>query len=184
MPGKYLTKKDIEDLIKTRDRIFAEHHGVWNTYQIDILSNDTLSSLGIWEIVNQYDPDYNINFHRNGEDAISKGVLIEQKCASPKPNKKGIVGRSGFQFHAQGKLNHPRYIFAVRRKDNLKIVRLWDVTSQAGITLVQQSLEVRKQNWVDRGKPNHDAILVEEKDLETLPVKEHKIINGCDVFIV
>ena len=145
MVGKYLSKTVIQDLVQTRDRIFAEHNVVWQTHQIDILANDTLSSLSIWEIVSQYDPDYNTNFHRNGEDAMSGTVAIEQKCATVKPAKKGTVGKAGFQFHAQGKLQYDRYIFAVRRKDNLKIVRLWDVYSPAGIKLVQTCLLDRKQ---------------------------------------
>jgi len=184
MSGKYLSKTIIQDLIETRDRIFAEHNTVWKTHQIDILANDTLSSLSIWEIASQYDPNYNTNFHRNGEDAMSGGVAIEQKCATVKPAKKGTVGRAGFQFHAQGKLEYDRYIFAVRRKDNLHIVRLWDVTSEAGVKLVQGCLMARRQRWIDRGKPNHDAILVEEKDLAALPVIEHLIINACQVYRV
>ena len=184
MAGKYLSTAAIQDLIQTRDRIFAEHHTVWQQHQIDILANDTLSSLSIWEIVSEYDPNYNTNFHRNGEDAMSGGIAIEQKCATVKPAKKGTVGRAGFQFHAQGKLEYERYIFAVRRKDNLKIVRLWDVSSPAGIQLVQTCLQDKKQNWIDRGKPNHDAILVEEKNLMTLLVQQHHSINDCQVYRV
>lgn len=184
-PGIYLPTHSIQDLIKLRDQIFAIHNSAWNSYTIDLLANDTLNALSIWEIVSQYDQDYNINFHRNGEDAMSNGVSIEQKCASKEPSKtKGTVGKVGFQFHAQGKLDYDRYVFAVRRKDNLKLVRLWDISSADAIALVQTVLQAKKQNWINRGKPNHDAILVEEKELMTLAVNDYRIIDGCEVFML
>ena len=181
MPDLYLDPSHIQDLITARDKIFAEHHRVWQNYQIDILANDTLSALSIWEIVNQYDSDYNINFHRNGEDAKSQGVLIEQKCATVKPGKRGGLGQAGFQFHAQGKLNYDRYIFAVRRKDNLALARIWDIAGVDAVKLVQDQLAAGKQGWIDRGKPNHDAILVKEQDLRVLPTIQSLQINGCEI---
>lgn len=181
MPDLYLDQSHIQDLISARNKIFSEHHRVWHQHQIDILANDTLSALSIWEVVNQYDSDYNINFHRNGEDAKSQGVLIEQKCATVKPGKRGGVAQAGFQFHAQGKLNYDRYIFAVRRKDNLELARLWDVVSDPAVSLVQGCLALGKQTWIDRGKPNHDAILVKEQDLRGLSIIQQLLINGCTV---
>ena len=181
MPDLYLDQSDIQDLVAARDRIFAEHHRVWQTHQIDILANDTLSALGIWEVVKQYDNDYNINFHRNGEDAKSQSVLIEQKCATVEPGKRGGIGMANFQFHAQGKLNYDRYIFAVRRKDNLALVRLWDVASEPAVQLVQGCLAVGKQTWINKGKPNHDGILMKEKDLRVLPMIQTLQINGCQI---
>lgn len=184
MADKYFSQTTIQDLIQTRDRIFAEYNTVWKNYQIDILANDTLSSLSIWEIVRQYDADYNINFHRNGEDAKSKDKLIEQKCANVTPGKRGGVGLAGFTFHAQGKLNYDRYVFAVRRKNNLQLARLWDVSTEDGVKLVQIELDAGKQDWIRRGKPNHDGIQVKEKNLRTLEICEHLIINGCQVYRV
>ena len=180
MSDRYLDRQSVQALIEYRNRIFAEHKAAYDQFQIDILANDTLSALSIWEIVNQYDPDYNTNFHRNGEDAKSNGILIEQKCATISPaKKKGTIGKAGFQFHAQGKLEYDRYIFAVRRKDDLTIVRIWDVSSAQGIALVQGCLEQQRQRWIGRGKPNHDAIMVHEKDLIGLPVARTQILNGC-----
>ena len=183
--SKYLETSAILDLIAQREKIFAVHREVYEKYGIDILANDTLSSLSIWEIVCQYDSQYNTNFHRNGEDGRSGQTLIENKCSTVAPSRtKGTVGKAGFQFHAQGQLAHDRYIFAVRRKDNLKIVRLWDIASPAGLAAVQQCLEQGKQGWIDKGKPNHDAIVVPEKLLMNLPVVEAQEINGCQVFKV
>lgn len=180
--SKYLNTPDIEDLIKHRDKIFAEHAAAYQKHTIDILANDTLSALGMWEIVSQYDPDYNINFHRNGEDAKSLDVIIEQKCATVKPSKKkDTVGKSGWQFHAQGGLEYPRYIFGVRRKDNLQLVRLWDISSPVAILAVKTWLLEQQQRWIDKGKPNHDAIVVPEKLLLELIPKETVTINNCIV---
>ena len=181
MPDLYLDRSHIQDLVSARDKIFGEHHRVWQNHQIDILANDTLSALSIWEVVNQYDSDYNINFHRNGEDAKSQGVLIEQKCATVKPGKRGGLGQAGFQFHAQGKLNYDRYIFAVRRKDNLELARIWDVASGPAVQLVQDCLARGKQTWIGRGKPNHDAIMVREQDLRPIDIIEQLQINGCEI---
>lgn len=182
--GIYLEEKTIQDLIEFRNKIFALAEEAMKQHGIDILANDTLNALSIHEIVKQYDPNYNTNFHRNDEDARSGNVLIENKCATKEPNKKGIIGYSGWQFHAQGKLNYDRYIFAIRRKDNLKIVRLYDITSEQATTAVQSCLAELKQKWIDKGKPNHDAIAVPEKLLANIKPIETVIINDCTVIKV
>ena len=177
----YLDDTTIQDLITYRDRIFALAEAVYQKHSIDILANDTLNALSIHEIVRHYDQQYNTNFHRNEEDARSGEVLIENKCATVKPNKSGVVGRSGWQFHAQGNLNYDRYIFAVRRKDNLKLVRIYDVSGKLAISAVQTCLAELKQKWIDKGKPNHDAIAVPEKLLLDFEPTERLHINGCEV---
>lgn len=180
--SKYIDPDKIRDLIAHREKIFEQHQAAYEKYGIDILANDTLSALSMWEIVSQYDQNYNTNFHRNGEDAKSGQVLIEQKCATKEHTQRtGLVGLSGWQFHAQGNLQYPRYIFAVRRKDNLQIVRIWDVQSNIAIKTVQQHLFAMKQRWIDRGKPNHDAIVLPEKLLIDLPKLETMTINNCTV---
>lgn len=178
--SRYLKTADIEDLIQHRDKIFAEHDAAYHKHNIDILANDTLSALSMWEIVSQYDPNYDINFHRNGEDAKSLDVIIEQKCATVKPSKKkDTVGKSAWQFHAQGGLEYPRYIFGVRRKDNLQLVRLWDISSNGATQVVKTCLLEGRQQWIDKGKPNHDAIVVPEKLLISLTPIETMTINNC-----
>jgi hypothetical protein len=178
--SKYLNTPDIEDLIEHRDKIFAEHKAAYQKHTIDILANDTLSALSMWEIVSQYDPNYNINFHRNGEDAKSLDVIIEQKCSTVKPSKKkDTVGKSGWQFHAPGVLEYPRYIFGVRRKDNLQLVRLWDINSPTAIQVVKNCLLEQRQQWIDKGKPYHDGIVVPEKLLLELVPTETITINNC-----
>ena len=180
--SKYIEADKIRDLINHRDLIFKQASKAYEKYGIDILANDTLSALSIWEIVSAYDKDYNTNFHRNGEDAKSGEVIIEQKCATKEHTKRtGLVGPSGWQFHAQGGLEYPRYIFAVRRKDNLQIVRIWDVQSKEALTTVACHLLLQKQKWIDKGKPNHDAIVLPEKLLPDLPKIETMTINNCRV---
>lgn len=180
----YFDQKTVSELFEYRDKIFALAQKAYQKYNLDILANDTLNALSIHEIVSSYDHDYNTNFHRNDEDARSGDVLIENKCATKTPNKDGSVGKSGWQFHAQGTLNYPRYIFAVRRKDNLKIVRIYDIVSDHAVCAVQGCLAEQKQKWIDRGKPNHDAIQVPEKILMDIPAISKSLINGCTVFKV
>jgi hypothetical protein len=180
----YLDQNTINDLIQYRNGIFKLAEEVYSKHKIDILTNDTLNALSIHEIVSVYDKDYNTNFHRHDEDAKSNEVLIENKCSTVKPNKKGLVGKSVWQFHAQGKLNYDRYIFAIRRKDNLEIVRLYDITSKTAIDAVQNCLAEMKQKWIDKGKPNHDAIMVPEKLLLEIPVINKTVINNCEVVSI
>jgi len=180
MDQLYLDKEKIQYLIAVREKIVDHAKQAFEQTGIDILANDTLNALSMYQIVSHYDENYDINFHRNGEDAKSGSTIIEQKCATVKPAKrKNSVGKSGWQFHAQGGLLYPRYIFGVRRKDNLKIVRLYDIVSPAAIGTVQDCLLEQKQGWINRGKPNHDAIVVPEKLLLTLPPIETMEINGC-----
>lgn len=178
----YLDEDTVADLISYRDRIFDIAQEVYAKHEIDILANDTLNALSIHEIVSEYDKNYNTNFHRNDEDAKSNGVLIENKCATKAPNAKGMVGQSGWQFHAQGKLNYDRYIFAIRRKDNLKIVRLYDIEGENSVAAVQACLAELKQKWIDKGKPNHDAVVVHEKLLMEQTVISRTQIRGCEVI--
>lgn len=175
----YFEEEKIKDLVQFRNKIFSEHRQAFEKYGIDILSNDILSSLSMWEIINQYDKNYSPNFHRNGEDGKSGEILIERKCSTKLPNKKGAVGNSGWQFHAQETDKSSRYIFAVRRKDNLDVVRMYDIASIEAIKIVRDCLEKERQKWINKGKPNHDAILVPEKLLKTLTPKETLTINNC-----
>lgn len=178
----YYEESTIQNLIEYRNRIFKLAEEVMNQYGLDILANDTLNSLSIHEIVKTYDKNYNTNFHRNNEDAKSGKTLIENKCATKEANKKGKVGNCGWQFHAQGKLNYDRYIFAIRQRNNLKIVRIYDITSSQAINTVQTCLAKLKQKWIDKGKPNHDGISFPEKLLLNITPIETLTINNCKVI--
>jgi len=182
--AKYLEVESIKDLIETRDRIFAERKEPYLKYTVDVLDNDVLSSLSIYEIVSQYETNYNINFARNGEDAISNGTIIEQKCC----NVKKVTEKANFQFHAMGNLEYPRYILAVRQKENLKLLRLYDIGAEKNVQLVQEHLLGERRAWLERGrldesKMKRDVILLPEKFLkEQLTITEQVTINNCEVI--
>jgi hypothetical protein len=181
--AKYLGTDAIEHLIEVRDRIFKERSDPYLKYTVDVLDNDVLSSLSIYEIVSQYLENYNINFARNGEDAMVGEVIIEQKCSNIKKPK----DKAGFQFHAMGNLEYPRYIFAVRQKENLKILRLYDISTKENVAMVKNHLLEERRLWLERGrldesKMKRDVILLPEKTLlENLTIEAQLTINECEV---
>lgn len=200
----YLDSASITELIKVKNRIFSVRKTAFSKYHLDILDNDVLSSLSIWEIVSQYDTNYDINFARTKEDAISNGVLIEQKCSKVDgferngnfieaifnkktnryPNSKtDKKNTASFQFHAEGDLEYPRYIFAVRRKDTLKLLRLYDISSTGNVNMVQKHLLAEKLKWLSKGKKKHDVIMISEKVLLEKLLKISKMtINDCELL--
>ena len=54
--------------------------------------------------------------------------------------------------------------------------------SVEAILVVQKCLLEQKQKWIDKGKPNHDAIIVPEKLLLELTPTETTTINDCLVM--
>ena len=95
--AKYLKPEVLAQLDEYRRKIFALREEAYQLTGIDVLDNDTLSALSIYEIVRQYDPDYNINFARNGEDAKSLDVDIEMKASRIERKKRsGLYGLAGF----------------------------------------------------------------------------------------
>lgn len=178
----FFDKEQILDLIKYKNIIFNKRNKVYQTYNIDILSNDILSSLDMWEIIFEYDSQYTPNFHRNGPDGKSSDLLIERKCSKIKPNKKGEFGLSDWKFHAQEKNKADRYIFGVRRADNLSMVRIYDIQSDAGLKSVHQCLENGRQKWIEKGRPNWDALVVPEKILIGFVPIEKLNIKNCVII--
>jgi hypothetical protein len=186
--AKYIEKSQIEYLIGVRDRVFPERNQAREATGIDVLDNDTLSSLSVYEIVTQYDADFNINFARNGEDGISNGVITEHKCSNIQPSKKGVVGLGAFQFHAMGKLDYPRYILTARRKDNLQLVRMYDFSDPANTKRIVDHLMAQRESWlaagrIDPNKMKRDVITLPETLLAQMPTRETRVINNCTVFL-
>ena len=187
--ANYRTVAELEYMNDVRKIIYQERTKIYQLYQIDLLDNDTMSSLAIWDIVRQYDPNYNVNFARNGEDAISNGVIIEQKCSSIKPNKSGVVGNAVWQFHAMGTLEYPRYIITVRNKATLDPVRLYDISNPESVKAIAGILLDQREQWLEKGKEN--AVKNMKRDVITLTekfiVEEFKpaylnTFNNCQVF--
>lgn len=193
--AKYFDKSVLAELNEARKRIFKEREAIYKKYKIDILDTDALSALSIYEIASAYDADYNINFARNGEDAKSNDVLIEQKATrveglytkTGKPRKNAGTD-AAFQFHAMGDLEHSRYILVARNKEDLSIMRFYDISKEENCEMILAYLMVERLAWLDRTKGNQaamkrDIILLPEKFiLDNIKFSARTDINGCWVY--
>jgi len=193
--SKYFTKDILDELNLARKNIYSFRTSMYEMYKIDILDTDALSALSIYEIVSQYDSNYNINFSRNGEDAKSGSVLIEQKAArvdgpitsTGKPRKN--AGRDAtFLFHAMGDIKHQRYIFVARNKNDLTICRLYDILQETNNSKIFTKLLEERNKWLSKGiqdnnKMKHDVISINESFLlEQLALPIQLTINNCQVY--
>lgn len=193
--AKYFDAASLAAMNQARQKIFAERLAIWKTYQIDILDTDALSALSIFQIVRQYDPGYNINFSRNGEDARSGDVLIEQKASkvpgaltrTGKP-RKGANSDAAFQFHAMGDLDYPRYIFVARHQEDLAVLRIYDIAQSHNRATILNHLMSQRQAWLSRSKGDlskmkRDIITLPEKlILDSVQLLPPMIIDHCRVF--
>lgn len=191
--AKYLEKDLLAKLDKYRHKIFALREEAYRLTNIDVLDNDTLSALSIYEIVSQYDSNYNINFARNGEDAKSLVHSVEQKIeqkASRIERKKrsGLYGLAGFQFHAMGDIEYYRYIFVTRDRDTLKLIKIYDISTEENCSQIQVYLLAEREAWLARGradqkKMKHDVIILPEILLTGLEGSTTKTIDGVEVVM-
>lgn len=193
--AKYFDAVTLAKLAEASKEIVAIRNKVVKLTSVDILDTDAISSLFIYEIVKQYDPNYNINFARNGEDAKSNGVLIEQKATringpltkTGKP-RKNAGNDAAFQFHAMGDLEYPRYLFVARDKDDLSIQRIYDIGKKENTEKVLNHLMTERDAWLERGKQDkklmkRDIIILPEKFiLENLFLPTRLNINGCVIL--
>jgi hypothetical protein len=193
--AKYFDKDALNEMNNARQKIFAERERIYKKYKIDILDTDALSSLSIHEVVSEYDPDFNVNFSRNGEDAKSNGTLVEHKSTrvegpftrTGKPRKNAGLD-AAFLFHAMGDLDHPRYLFVAKNKDDLKVTRVYDISSKSNKKLVLNYLLKERDAWLERGKKDskkmkRDIIAITEKFIVSkLKFPTQLDINGCTVF--
>ena len=187
--ANYLEKSKLAELNKFRQKIFELRREAYDLFKIDVLDNDTLSALSIYEVVCQYDADYNINFARNGEDGKSKGVVIENKATRIEKNKSGRYPKAAFQFHAMGDLEYPRYIFAARDKATLNLIRIYDISKTDNVKLVQAHLLGERQKWLAQGqldqkKMKRDVIILPEDILiNGLVDTSKKTIDNCEIIL-
>lgn len=182
--ANYLEKKSLSELDEYRHKIFALREEAYRSTGIDVLDNDTLSALSIYEIVSQYDEDYNINFARNGEDAKSQEVLIEMKASRVERKKRsGLYGLAGFQFHAMGNLEYDRYIFVTRDRATLKLIKIYDISEKKNCKKIKKHLLGMRAEWVAGGMRSHDGIFLKESFLKDLEESTTKIINGVEVVM-
>lgn len=193
--AKYFTAPDLDIMNHAREQIFDIRTKIYKQFKIDILDTDALSALSIYQIVHQYDVDYNINFSRNGEDARSGQVLIENKAtrvagpvtATGKPRKNAGTD-AAFQFHAMGDLAHERYILVARNREDLSVMRIYDISNQVNRMIVLNYLLDERSAWLiraagDQKKMKRDIILLPEKViLEKLTFTSKTVIDNCQVF--
>jgi len=187
--ANYLDKSVIAELNEVRKKIFELREEAYKKHKIDVLDNDTLSSLCIHEVVSQYDVDYNINFSRFGEDAKSNEVIIEQKCSRiEKKKRSGLYPDAVFQFHAMGNLEYPRYILSARNKADLELIRIYDVSQPDNVKIILEHLLNERNKWLaagrlDEKKMNRDIISIPEDLLkEKLAITKTEVVNGCEVI--
>ena len=182
--ANYLEKELLAKLDEYRHKIFALREDAYRSTGIDVLDNDTLSALSIYEIVSQYDEDYNINFARNGEDAKSQEVLIEMKASRVERKKRsGLYGLAGFQFHAMGNLEYDRYIFVTRDKGTLKLIKIYDISGKKNCQKIKKQLLGMREEWVAGGMRSHDGIFLKESFLMALEGSTTKTVNGVEVVM-
>jgi len=193
--AKYFDDASIQEMNEARKKIYAEREAIYKKYGVDILDTDALSAISIYEVVKQYDPDYNINFSRNGEDAMSNGVLIEQKATrvkgkltkTGKPRKNAGVD-AAFQFHAMGDIDSDRYIFVARDHEDLSVVRIYDIGDPVNCKLVVDHLMSERNSWLsrsqgDQAKMKRDIItLPETVILNNIKFKSQTVVNNCTVY--
>ena len=177
--AKYLTENDLLQVETYVEQICNARSDCLARLGLDILSTDNLSSVLVYKIVSKYDPNFNVNFARNGEDATSNGVAIEMKNSSvDKP-----TSAASFMFHAMGDLHHPRYIFVARDKKTLKSIRLYDISEATNVALVQAELEQLKQNYLKDGFRKFDGIYIKEKFFqEKLNMSNQIQVENCKVI--
>jgi hypothetical protein len=193
--SKYCTAEQIKDMNEARKQIFAIRTAMFKNYEVDLLDTDAMSALAIRDIVTQYDPNYEINFARNGEDAKSGEVLIEQKTNSVKHpvGKSGKLRRTGgrdadFMFHAMGDIKHTRYIFVARLKTDFTLLRLYDIAAPENTSKIYNELLRMKNEWLnsiqtDAKFAKFDGIyLKEEFILDNIPFYHNIMVDTCKVF--
>lgn len=193
--SKYFSPAVLNDMNTARLEIYKQRNIIYQKYKVDLLDTDSLSALSIHEIVSQYDPNYNVNFARNGEDAKSLDVLIEQKATrvegpltkTGKPRKNAGID-AAWQYHAMGDIDSDRCVFVARDKDDLAVKRIYDISGSENTQKIADHLLLKRNTWLDRGvedetKMKRDAIAIDEKTiLAIIKFKSTKTINGCQIM--
>lgn len=195
--SKYFDPADIERMDAYRKEIYSIRAKFLVDFGVDPLDTDTLSSIAIYQIVSQYDTEFNVNFARNGEDGKSGDVLIEGKASKVDPSpltkttgkKRASYGKdASFMFHSPAELDNPRYLFVARSQVDLSILRIYDISSEANRKVVIDHLMSERNRWEEKNKQlghtqKHDGIFIKEKlILEKCNFPTQTIINGCKVF--
>ena len=200
----HLNKADQAEITAAIEQMLVVRNAIQKKFRIDVLETDTISSTAIQKIVEQYDPTFSVNYARNGYDAKNEKGEAESKSARIDGfDRRGVYVEASFNvkanrypdcrtdkkytgsytFHAEGDIEHKRYIFAARRKDTLKVIRIFDVNSKKNVKVINDILKQNRDAWLAAGKKKRDTINITEKDmLEKFSSQTHEIIDGCEVI--
>ena len=172
-------ESSIESIVHARTNLLEETG-------VDLLSNDTISNIMIQKIVKSYDPDFEVNMSRNGEDAKTIGISdVEIKCAKLKPLKNGTYSLTKYMFHANAVYDsHDSYIFATRDNKTLKVLSLYDIRMPKNVEIVEIELVRLGDEWYKKGngKTKYDGVFIEEKFLKENISMSFEVVDGVEVF--
>jgi hypothetical protein len=187
---KYCEPSALAEMQNALIKIYNEREIIYRKFGINLLDTDALSSLTIYQIIKQYDSDYNINFARNGEDAKSNGILIEQKTTQVNgtltkngKSRKGYGRDANWAFHVGGDLDHQRYVLVARSKIDLSVLRIYDISNANNRKIILDELNNKAVAWHAKGFRKNDIITISEKIiLENCTFNTPIIIDNCKIF--
>lgn len=209
--AQYLDDDGMKEMCDFNDQLLAIREAAFLKRRIDLLDTDSSISLKIFQIVSQYDSTFLPNFARNGEDGKSDGFEdIESKntkveghlvngqfihtgfnsktgnFVKPKKPDLAILKREGkFQFHVMGDIVHDRYIFTVSRKDNMSILRLYDISDPANVKVINDKLQTARDDYLLKygNVKKRDLVYITEKFLiDTFINNQQFVKSGCQII--
>lgn len=183
MMGKYFDKSIVTELAKSVKTVIQIRNEIFLKYNIDILDNDTISSLQFFDTIKTIDEKYNCNFSRNGEDG--KTIIENKEIHVEIKTSKTLKGKTSFAFHAKGLIDHKCYIFNVWEKNTLKPLRCYYVINPSKVNMINKKLLEMSKEWERKPttKAGYDVIRINEIFLEEM-IESKKNINNCEVYIL
>lgn len=184
----YLTETTLNELENAVSEISKIRESILKSTGVDILVNDTVNNININKIVKKYDPSFEINFSRNGEDAKSDNISnIELKSTTLEIKKNNTYPKASFAFHAMGKLDHDSYMFVSRDKASGLPIAIFDIRLQENAKKVYQELLKMSDHWYETKakvkKTSYDVIRLSE-DFITDNIKfSVKYIDNVKVYV-
>ena len=178
----------MQDLVKIRNAILER-------YNFDVLdSGDAISNIQAWDIISQYDTEFEPNFHRNGVDAKDGSEMKSTRVHVPSVTKTGRPSKAdkfnaAWTLHAVSDYSH-RWIWIARDRKTSEIVRIYDISDSKSVGIIVNHLEEQRQKYLrkyttdkaDVTKIKNDRIGISEKFIRAnIPFTTSKI-NNCEVM--
>jgi hypothetical protein len=179
----------IQEVVKIRNELF-------NEYGFDLLdSGDAISNILSYEIISQYDPEFEPNFHRNGRDAKDgsemKSNRVEPVSEFTKTGKLSKANKftATWTLHAVSDYSW-RWIWIARDKKTLEILRIYDISEVDSVNIIVNHLEEQRQRFLkkynskdtDVTKVKNDRIGISEKFIRDNISFTIKKIGNCEVM--